>query len=158
MVTVYKWIQNFNFRAVYQNKEVYLIDDIFSAVDVPVGVHIYKKCIQGLLKEKTRILCTHHPRFLASANQVSFTLKSPPPIKNGSVNLYMSCFLNYIAICCCRLNNYCELVIAHDVIKMQRLNYGKASLVHKCATEHRQLITKSSLKDWQYQTSEVLKT
>ncbi len=51
-----------------------MIDDIFSAVDVPVGIHIYKKCIQGLLKEKTRIICTHHPRFLSSANQVQIPL------------------------------------------------------------------------------------
>ena len=52
-------------RAVYQQKEVYLIDDIFSAVDVPVGSVIYRKCIQGILRNKTRILCTHHPRFLS---------------------------------------------------------------------------------------------
>jgi hypothetical protein len=25
---------------------MYLIDDIFSAVDIPVGIHVYKKCIQ----------------------------------------------------------------------------------------------------------------
>ena len=62
---------DFNFRAVYQNKEIYVIDDIFSAVDVPVGIKIYKNVIMGLLKEKTRILCTHHPRFLTSANKVS---------------------------------------------------------------------------------------
>jgi ATP-binding cassette subfamily C (CFTR/MRP) protein 10 len=49
-------------RAVYQNKQVYFIDDIFSAVDIPVGMQIYQKCVMGLLKDKTRILCTHHPR------------------------------------------------------------------------------------------------
>ncbi len=41
-------------RAVYQDKEVYLIDDVFAAVDAPVGEHIYRKCISGLLREKTR--------------------------------------------------------------------------------------------------------
>ena len=57
-------------RAVYQEKELYLIDDVFSAVDVPVGKEIYQKCIYGLLRGKTRLLCTHHPRFLAGANVV----------------------------------------------------------------------------------------
>lgn len=56
-------------RAVYQNKEIYVVDDIFSAVDVPVGSHIYRNCLMGLLKNKTRILCTHHPRFLAGASK-----------------------------------------------------------------------------------------
>ncbi len=30
-------------RAIYQDKEIYLIDDIFAAVDGPVGAHIYRK-------------------------------------------------------------------------------------------------------------------
>ena len=57
-------------RAVYQNKELYLIDDVFSAVDVPVGKQIYQKCIYGLLRGKTRLLCTHHPSFISGANSV----------------------------------------------------------------------------------------
>ena len=36
-------------RAVYQNKKLYLIDDIFSAVDAHVAAHIYRKCIMGML-------------------------------------------------------------------------------------------------------------
>jgi len=50
-------------RAVYQDKELYIIDDIFSAVDGHVAVHIYRKVILGLLREKTRILCTHQTRY-----------------------------------------------------------------------------------------------
>lgn len=57
-------------RAVYQDKDIYLVDDIFSALDVPVGLHIYRKCILGLLRNKTRIICTHHPRFLSGATTV----------------------------------------------------------------------------------------
>jgi len=57
-------------RAVYQNKKLYLIDDIFSAVDPNVALHIYRKCIVGLLATKTRILCTHHTRYLHGAGTV----------------------------------------------------------------------------------------
>lgn len=49
-------------RAVYQKKEVVIIDDIFSAVDTIVGNHIYSKCIMGLLARQTRLVCTHHSR------------------------------------------------------------------------------------------------
>ena len=50
-------------RAVYQNKKIYLIDDIFSAVDPNVALHIYRKCIVGILSAKTRVLCTHQTRY-----------------------------------------------------------------------------------------------
>jgi len=57
-------------RAIYQNKKIYLIDDIFSAVDPHVAIHIYRKCIIGLLGDKTRILCTHQTRYLSGADTV----------------------------------------------------------------------------------------
>ncbi|XP_075710611.1 multidrug resistance-associated protein 1-like [Rhinoderma darwinii] len=48
-------------RAVYNNADIYLLDDPLSAVDVHVGKHLYDKVIghNGLLKNKTRILVTH---------------------------------------------------------------------------------------------------
>ena len=57
-------------RAVYQDKELYLIDDIFSAVDSEVATHIYRKCILGLLRDKTRILCTHHSKYVQAADKI----------------------------------------------------------------------------------------
>ena len=57
-------------RAVYQDKDMYLIDDIFSAVDGDVAAHIYRKCILGLLKTKTRVLVTHHTRYIQAADNV----------------------------------------------------------------------------------------
>lgn len=46
------------------------MDDIFAAVDINVAQHIYTHCINGLLKDKTRIICTHNSQFLISANWV----------------------------------------------------------------------------------------
>ncbi|ESO85415.1 hypothetical protein LOTGIDRAFT_183817 [Lottia gigantea] len=57
-------------RAVYQDKEVYLLDDPLSAVDSHVANHLYYKCIMGMLKDKTRILCTHHVKYLKEADIV----------------------------------------------------------------------------------------
>ena len=41
-------------RAVYQDRDIYLLDDPLSAVDVHVGKHLYDKIIGpgGLLKDK----------------------------------------------------------------------------------------------------------
>ncbi|KAM6355278.1 ATP-binding cassette sub-family C member 10 [Podargus strigoides] len=55
-------------RAVYQEKEFYLLDDPLAAVDADVANHLMRKCILGVLKDKTRILCTHRTEFLEKAD------------------------------------------------------------------------------------------
>ncbi|NWY57630.1 MRP7 protein, partial [Chionis minor] len=57
-------------RAVYQDKELYLLDDPLAAVDADVANHLMQKCILGVLKHKTRILCTHRTEFLEKADAV----------------------------------------------------------------------------------------
>ncbi|XP_052772990.1 multidrug resistance-associated protein 1-like isoform X2 [Mya arenaria] len=53
-------------RAVYQDRDLYLLDDPLSAVDSHVGKHIFDNIIgpNGLLKHKTRVLVTHGVGFL----------------------------------------------------------------------------------------------
>ena len=55
----------------FQDKDLYLIDDIFSAVDGDVAGHIYRRCILGLLRHKTRVLATHHARYVAAADTIA---------------------------------------------------------------------------------------
>uniref|UniRef100_A0A8C5X3B7 ATP-binding cassette sub-family C member 10 n=1 Tax=Malurus cyaneus samueli TaxID=2593467 RepID=A0A8C5X3B7_9PASS len=55
-------------RAIYQEKELYLLDDPLAAVDADVANHIMRKCILGVLKDKTRVLCTHRTEFLEKAD------------------------------------------------------------------------------------------
>ncbi|EOA34104.1 hypothetical protein CARUB_v10021605mg [Capsella rubella] len=51
-------------RAVYQECDVYLLDDVFSAVDAHTGSDIFKNCVRGALKGKTILLVTHQVDFL----------------------------------------------------------------------------------------------
>jgi ABC-type multidrug transport system fused ATPase/permease subunit len=49
-------------RAVYSRAEILLLDDILSAVDVPVARWIVESALTGeLAKDRTIILATHHP-------------------------------------------------------------------------------------------------
>ena len=57
-------------RAVYSEKEVYLLDDPLSSVDNHVANHIFVNCFQKLLKNKTRILVTHRHNFLNRVDNI----------------------------------------------------------------------------------------
>ena len=47
-------------RAVYADADLYWLDDPLSAVDLKVGQHIFKTCINDLLGDKMRVLTSHH--------------------------------------------------------------------------------------------------
>ncbi|NXH19972.1 MRP7 protein, partial [Bucco capensis] len=70
-------------RAVYQDKELYLLDDPLAAVDADVANHLMQKCILGVLKHKTRILCTHRTEFLEKAD-VLLLLDNGRIVKTGT--------------------------------------------------------------------------
>ncbi|XP_013866191.1 ATP-binding cassette sub-family C member 4 [Austrofundulus limnaeus] len=57
-------------RAVYQDADIYLLDDPLSAVDAEVGRHLFEQCICGLLKKKPRVLVTHQLQYLKAADQI----------------------------------------------------------------------------------------
>jgi len=57
-------------RAVYSDADIYLLDDPLSAVDPDVAVKIFKKCINGYLKDKCRFLVTHQVQHLKKEKHI----------------------------------------------------------------------------------------
>lgn len=57
-------------RSVYKEKDIFLFDDVLSAVDSRVGKHIMDECLLGRLKDKTRILATHQLSLIEKASVV----------------------------------------------------------------------------------------
>ena len=57
-------------RALYQDKNIYILDDILSALDAHVASKIVKSCIFGYLAKKTRIIVTQNKSLLEHANQI----------------------------------------------------------------------------------------
>jgi ATP-binding cassette subfamily C (CFTR/MRP) protein 1 len=71
-------------RAVYNDADLYLLDDPLSAVDAHVGEHIFQKCIVEALAGKTRLLVTHHSQFLPRCDYVIILDTHGRVIVNGS--------------------------------------------------------------------------
>ncbi|XP_004300848.1 PREDICTED: ABC transporter C family member 10-like isoform X1 [Fragaria vesca subsp. vesca] len=57
-------------RALYQNAEVYLLDDPFSAVDAHTATSLFNEYVMGALAEKTVLLVTHQVDFLPAFNSI----------------------------------------------------------------------------------------
>ncbi|XP_020530905.1 ABC transporter C family member 13 isoform X3 [Amborella trichopoda] len=58
-------------RAIYHGSDIYLLDDVLSAVDAHVASWILKNAILGpLMEQKTRIMCTHNIQAISSADVI----------------------------------------------------------------------------------------
>uniref|UniRef100_G1QIE8 ATP-binding cassette sub-family C member 12 n=1 Tax=Nomascus leucogenys TaxID=61853 RepID=G1QIE8_NOMLE len=57
-------------RAVYSDRQLYLLDDPLLAVDAHVGKHVFEECIKKTLRGKTVVLVTHQLQFLESCDEV----------------------------------------------------------------------------------------
>ncbi|KAI5710558.1 hypothetical protein M8J75_009674 [Diaphorina citri] len=57
-------------RAVYQNKDIFLLDDILAALDATVASHVFSQCVQKLLlgRGKTVVMATHLTQYLLTKN------------------------------------------------------------------------------------------
>jgi ABC-type multidrug transport system fused ATPase/permease subunit len=57
-------------RAIYQDANIYLLDDPLSAVDAHVGEFLFQECISKTLAGKTRVLVTHHVHHLSKCDKI----------------------------------------------------------------------------------------
>lgn len=71
-------------RALYNQPDIYLLDDVLSAVDVHVGTHIIEKCFSDYLSEKTRILITHNLDYLKYVDYI-YMMESGRIVNEGSL-------------------------------------------------------------------------
>lgn len=77
-------------RAVYNDADVYFLDDPLSAVDSHVGKHIFERVIgpAGILCGKTRVLVTHGITFLPQVDDI-FVMKEGEISESGNYDELM---------------------------------------------------------------------
>lgn len=69
------------FRAVYRDADIYIFDDPLSAVDPSVCNDLFKDCINGFLKDKTRVFVTHQLQCLKEADMIFLLNNVSSPFK-----------------------------------------------------------------------------
>ncbi|KEH33999.1 multidrug resistance protein ABC transporter family protein [Medicago truncatula] len=109
-------------RALYQNADIYLLDDPFSAVDAHTGSHLFKECLLGLLKTKTVIYITHQVEFLPDADLI-LVMKEGRITQSGKYNDILTSGTDFM-----------ELVGAHRAVlpsvkSLERRNTFKKSSI-----------------------------
>ncbi|KAL6996353.1 ATP-binding cassette sub- C member 8 [Sarracenia purpurea var. burkii] len=57
-------------RAVYNDADIYLLDDPFSAVDAHTAAILFNDCVMTALEKKTVILVTHQVEFLSQVDKI----------------------------------------------------------------------------------------
>lgn len=57
-------------RAVYEDSEIYIIDDVLSALDAHVGKNIYHNVIRKKLRNKTVVFVTHALHYVKEADKI----------------------------------------------------------------------------------------
>ncbi|KAM7177934.1 ATP-binding cassette sub-family C member 4 isoform 3-T3 [Macrochelys suwanniensis] len=98
-------------RAVYQDADIYLLDDPLSAVDAEVSRHLFEKCIYQALHQKVSILVTHQLQYLHAVNQILILKETEPLVSalpeesrsEGKINFkiyrkYFAAGANYFVI------------------------------------------------------------
>ncbi|KAH7578351.1 hypothetical protein JRO89_XS01G0371600 [Xanthoceras sorbifolium] len=84
-------------RAVYQDCDIYLLDDVFSAVDAQTGSDLFKECVRGVLKGKTILLVTHQVDFLHNVDLI-LVMRDGMIVQSGKYNALLNSGLDFGAL------------------------------------------------------------
>ncbi|KAJ3119250.1 hypothetical protein HK100_000397 [Physocladia obscura] len=71
-------------RALYDDADIYLLDDTLAALDAHVSKQTFNDCIRASLANKTRLLVTHNLDVLAAADSI-IVMKEGSIIEQGSL-------------------------------------------------------------------------
>ncbi|XP_029065761.1 multidrug resistance-associated protein 4 isoform X4 [Monodon monoceros] len=84
-------------RAVYQDADIYLLDDPLSAVDAEVSRHLFELCICQALYQKITILVTHQLQYLKAASQI-LILKDGEMVQKGTYTEFLKSGIDFGSI------------------------------------------------------------
>ncbi|OQS04339.1 hypothetical protein THRCLA_03410 [Thraustotheca clavata] len=76
-------------RAVYQNADIYLLDDIFATMDKPTREFIFERCLRGLLRRKCIVWVTDALEFIDACDSVAL-VEDGEIVEQGSITTVLA--------------------------------------------------------------------
>lgn len=111
-------------RALYQDADIYLLDDPFSAVDAHTGSELFKEYILTALANKTVIFVTHQVEFLPAADMI-MVLKEGRIIQAGKYEDLMQAGTDFNAL----VSAHHEAIEAMDILEYASEDCSETSQV-----------------------------
>ncbi|OVA01894.1 ABC transporter [Macleaya cordata] len=112
-------------RALYQDADIYFMDDPFSAVDVHTATSLFNEYVMGALSGKTVLLVTHQVDFLPAFDTV-LLMSDGEILRAAPYHMLLA-----------SSREFCDLVNAHkDTVGSERL--FKLASLQKCGTAARE--------------------
>ena len=95
-------------QVLYQDPDVYLFDDILSALDADVGEYLMKETIRGQLAKKTIIFATHSIKYLDKFDEI-YVLDEGKIISSGSHSEIQGCLIYSVLLEISKAQNKTEI-------------------------------------------------
>ncbi|KAL6978401.1 Multidrug resistance-associated protein 4 [Sarracenia purpurea var. burkii] len=119
-------------RAVYQDCDIYFLDDVFSAVDAHTGTEIFKECVRGVLKHKTILLVTHQVDFLHNIDLI-LVMRDGMIVQSGKYNDLLESGLDFKALVAAHETSM-ELVEVETIVRDE--NSPELPKVPRASSDH----------------------
>ncbi|KAF8688038.1 hypothetical protein HU200_042455 [Digitaria exilis] len=103
-------------RALYQDADIYLLDDPFSAVDAHTGSELFKEYILSALATKTVIYVTHQVEFLPAADLI-LVLKDGHITQAGKYDDLLQAGTDFNAL----VSAHKEAIETMDILKINKM-------------------------------------
>ncbi|XP_044750491.1 ATP-binding cassette sub-family C member 4-like [Coccinella septempunctata] len=115
-------------RAVYREADIYLLDDILSALDTKVGKYIFEECVLKFLEGKTRVLVTHQLHYLMNVEHIVILEKGYVEEQGTFTDIFKTKLETYFKEDVVRKNSYVE---ENEGLAMERKNLTEEENVSK---------------------------
>ncbi|XP_014517264.1 ABC transporter C family member 3 [Vigna radiata var. radiata] len=131
-------------RALYHDADIYLLDDVFSAVDAHTGSHLFQECLLNYLSSKTVVYVTHQVEFLPAADLI-LVMKDGKIIQSGKYDYLLKSGTDFM-----------ELVGAHKeaLSALDSIDGGKASAITSTSKEDVSFVVSQGIEEKEVRKNE----
>ncbi|XP_047152944.1 ABC transporter C family member 3-like [Vigna umbellata] len=131
-------------RALYHDADIYLLDDVFSAVDAHTGSHLFQECLLNHLSSKTVVYVTHQVEFLRDADLI-LVMKDGKIIQSGKYDYLLKSGIDFM-----------ELVGAHKeaLSALDSIDGGKASAITSTSKEDVRFVLSQGIEEKEVRKNE----